>query len=93
MAAEEFMNKDTDSIIVFSRVLKSSLSKRIIGKERSNIDIFLWLKLSMYAFIDLSNTSLICLVLWCAGIQRFIYVVEPPPFLYNYISTNLIVIL
>ena len=39
--AEEFIDKDTDSIIVFSGLMKNSLSKKIIGKERSNIDIFL----------------------------------------------------
>lgn len=41
MCAEEFIDKDTDSIIVFSGLMKNSLSKKIIGKERSNIDIFL----------------------------------------------------
>lgn len=41
MHAEKFMLKEEDSLIIFSGVLQSALSKRIIGKERSRIDQFL----------------------------------------------------
>lgn len=38
---DKFMNKDEDSVIVFSGPSQVSLEKRIIGKERSSIDNFL----------------------------------------------------
>lgn len=39
--AEEFMEKEEDSIIIFNGKLQSSLSKQIVGKERCKIDNFL----------------------------------------------------
>ena len=39
--AKEFMNKEDDSIIVFSGTLQKNLDKQIIGKERCSIDNFL----------------------------------------------------
>ena len=41
MQSDKFMKKDEDSIIIFSGPSQSSMDKRIIGKERSTIDIFL----------------------------------------------------
>lgn len=41
MRSDKFMEKDEDSIIIFSGPSQSSLDKRIIGKERSAIDVFL----------------------------------------------------
>ena len=41
MSCDKFMNKDEDSVIVFSGPSQVSLEKRIIGKERSSIDNFL----------------------------------------------------
>lgn len=41
MQSDKFMKKDEDSIIIFSGQSQSSMDKRIIGKERSAIDIFL----------------------------------------------------
>lgn len=41
MCCDKFMNKDEDSVIVFSGPSQVSLEKRIIGKERSSIDNFL----------------------------------------------------
>lgn len=41
MQSDKFMKKDEDSIIIFSGPSQSSMDKRIIGKERSAIDIFL----------------------------------------------------
>lgn len=41
MLAEKFMKKEEDSIIIFSGMMQSSIAKQIIGKEMSNIDIFL----------------------------------------------------
>ena len=41
MQSDKFMEKDEDSIIIFSGPSQSSMDKRIIGKERSTIDIFL----------------------------------------------------
>ena len=41
MQSDKFMKKDEDSIIIFSGPSQSSLDKRIIGKERSAIDVFL----------------------------------------------------
>ena len=35
------MKKDEDSIIIFSGPSQSSMDKRIVGKERSTIDVFL----------------------------------------------------
>ena len=40
--AEGFMDKSEDSIIIFSGAMQRSLDKKIIGKERSSTDIFLW---------------------------------------------------
>ena len=42
MQSDKFMRKDEDSIIIFSGPSQASMEKRIIGKERSSIDIFLW---------------------------------------------------
>ena len=39
--SDKFMDKDEDSIIIFSGPSQTSMEKRIIGKERSSIDIFL----------------------------------------------------
>ena len=39
--AKEFMNKEDDSIIVFSGTLQKNLDKQIIGKERSSTDNFI----------------------------------------------------
>ena len=44
MQSDKFMDKDEDSIIIFSGPSQTSMEKRIIGKERSSIDIFLWEK-------------------------------------------------
>ena len=41
MQSDKFMDKDEDSIIIFSGPSQTSMKKRIIGKERSSIDIFL----------------------------------------------------
>lgn len=41
MLSEKFMKKEEDSIIIFSGMMQSSISKQIIRKEMSNIDIFL----------------------------------------------------
>ena len=41
MQSDKFMDKDEDSIIIFSGPSQSSMDKRIIGKERSAIDVFL----------------------------------------------------
>ena len=41
MQSDKFMRKDEDSIIIFSGPSQASMEKRIIGKERSSIDIFL----------------------------------------------------
>jgi CRISPR-associated protein Cas2 len=39
--AKKFMNDDEDSIIIFKDKKRTYADKEIIGKERSNIDIFL----------------------------------------------------
>lgn len=39
--AKEFMEEDEDSIIIFKGRQQNWIDKEIIGKERSNIDIFL----------------------------------------------------
>ena len=39
--ANNFMDKETDSIILFKGREKGSMVKEIVGKERANIDIFL----------------------------------------------------
>ena len=39
--AEKFMDKDEDSLIIFSGRTEKWLEKQIIGKERSSIDNFL----------------------------------------------------
>ena len=41
MQSDKFMRKDEDSIIIFSGSSRSSMDKRIIGKEQSSIDVFL----------------------------------------------------
>ena len=41
MQSDKFMDKGEDSIIIFSGPSQTSMEKRIIGKERSSIDIFL----------------------------------------------------
>ena len=41
MQSDKFMDKDEDSIIIFSGPSQSSMDKRIIGKERSAIDVLL----------------------------------------------------
>lgn len=41
MQSNKFMKKDEDSIIIFSGPSQSSMDKRIVGKERSTIDVFL----------------------------------------------------
>ena len=41
MQSDKFMNKSEDSIIIFSGPSQSSMEKRIVGKERSTLDIFL----------------------------------------------------
>lgn len=41
MQSDKFMRKDEDSIIIFSGPSRSSMDKRIIGKEQSSIDVFL----------------------------------------------------
>lgn len=39
--AEEFMNKETDSLIIFSGRDSTWLQKKIIGKEKGETDVFL----------------------------------------------------
>lgn len=41
MHCEKFIDKSEDSVIIFSGYSQQALDKTIIGKERSNIDIFL----------------------------------------------------
>lgn len=41
MQSDKFMDKNEDSIIIFSGPSQSSMEKRIVGKERSTLDIFL----------------------------------------------------
>jgi CRISPR-associated protein Cas2 len=41
MKAENFINKEDDSIILFKGKTESWMEKQIVGKERSNIDTFL----------------------------------------------------
>lgn len=41
LRAEEIMDSDTDSLIIFSSRTQKFLDKQIIGKERSSIDNFL----------------------------------------------------
>lgn len=41
MQSERFIDKTEDSIIIFSGYSQKALAKTIIGKEKSNIDIFL----------------------------------------------------
>lgn len=41
LICDSFMIRDEDSIIIFSGNSKNVLNKRIVGKERANIDIFL----------------------------------------------------
>ena len=42
MQSDKFMKKDEDSIIIFNTLSQISMEKRIIGKERSSVDVFLW---------------------------------------------------
>lgn len=41
MLCDTFMKKEEDSIIIFSGSSQYTMDKRIVGKERSNIDVFL----------------------------------------------------
>lgn len=41
MKAENFINKEDDSIILFKGKTESWMEKQIVGKERSNVDTFL----------------------------------------------------
>ena len=41
MQSDKFMRKDEDSIIIFSGSSQTVMEKKIIGKERSSIAIFL----------------------------------------------------
>lgn len=41
MLCDTFMRKEEDSIIIFSGSSQYTMDKRIVGKERSNIDVFL----------------------------------------------------
>ena len=38
---EKFINKDEDSVIIFSGPSQKAINKQIIGKERCSIDVFL----------------------------------------------------
>ena len=42
MKCDAFMKKDEDSIIIFSGSSQYTMNKQIVGKERADIDIFLW---------------------------------------------------
>lgn len=41
MFCDRFINKEEDSIIIFSRPSHTSLDKRVIGKECCKLDIFI----------------------------------------------------
>ena len=41
MLSDKFMDKNEDSIIIFSGSFQQALDKRIIGKERCSVDNFL----------------------------------------------------
>lgn len=41
MQSDKFMKKDEDCIIIFNTLSQISMEKRIIGKERSSVDVFL----------------------------------------------------
>lgn len=41
LLSEKFIDKESDSIIIFSGPSQKALNKQIIGKERSSIDTFL----------------------------------------------------
>lgn len=41
MQSEDFMNKEEDSIIIFSGFSQNSMEKRIVGKDCSSINNFL----------------------------------------------------
>ena len=41
MQSDKFIKKDEDSIIIFNTLSQISMEKRIIGKERSSVDVFL----------------------------------------------------
>lgn len=41
LQSEKFIDKNEDSIIIFSSSSQKTMNKQIIGKERSNIDTFL----------------------------------------------------
>ena len=41
MQSDKFLKKDEDSIIIFNTLSQISMEKRIIGKERSSVDVFL----------------------------------------------------
>lgn len=41
LQSEKFINKDKDSVIIFSGPSQKAMNKQIIGKERCSIDVFL----------------------------------------------------
>ncbi|WP_294531547.1 CRISPR-associated endonuclease Cas2 [uncultured Bacteroides sp.] len=41
LQSEKFINKDEDSVIIFSGPSQKAMNKQIIGKERCSIDVFL----------------------------------------------------
>lgn len=41
LQSEKFINKDEDSVIIFSGPSQKTMNKQIIGKERCSIDVFL----------------------------------------------------
>lgn len=41
LQSEKFIDKDEDSIIIFSSPSQKTMNKQIIGKERCSIDVFL----------------------------------------------------
>ena len=41
LQSEKFINKDEDSVIIFSGPSQKAINKQIIGKERCSIDVFL----------------------------------------------------
>ena len=44
--AQLIMDEETDSLIIFKTRQEKWLDKEIVGKERQNLDTFLWLKMS-----------------------------------------------
>lgn len=41
LQSEKIINKDEDSVIIFSGPSQKAMNKQIIGKERCSIDVFL----------------------------------------------------